>query len=70
MSQKRPQEGKMKDSNDQVEQQTRCLACGAMWSHGFTRKSSFKAEKGLNCPFCSEKGKAVRELLEDTKQKQ
>lgn len=58
----------MKSSGtEQVEQQTRCTACGAVWSHGFIRKASFKPEQGLNCPFCGVEGKAVRELIETTK---
>jgi hypothetical protein len=61
----------VKNGNDkeQVEQQTRCLACGAVWARGFIRRSLFKMEpdKGIDCPFCDAKGKAVRELVNTQK---
>jgi hypothetical protein len=61
----------MKNGNgkEQVEQQTRCTACGAVWGCGFIRKFLFEEEQGLNCPFCGVEGKSARELKERNKPK-
>ena len=58
----------MKNGKEQVEQQVRCNACGAVWGRGFIRKLLFQPEQGLDCPFCDAKGKSVREIIDAKKE--